>query len=217
MSDSTQTPPADQVTTTTTTATTQDPPAAKTYDEAFVAKLQADHAAAAKKAADLEAKVRSDEEKKLKDANNWEQFAKLKEEEAVAAKAESAKFKQAIVERERITAIREEAMKAGIRKEAIADLNLIDFTELKIETGSDGKVSVTGADKAITRLKALRPYWFGSGTPNVNPNTPSATSSSNTVTWEQLKEAEAKAKKTGSADDQAAYRDTLIKFGQQGK
>lgn len=223
MSDSTQTP-----NTTTTTTTTDDqnttttppadggtPPAPKTYDEAFVSKLQAEHAAAMKKAADLEAANRAAQEKKLKDENQWQEYAKLKEQEAETAKADRERLQKSIVERERMTAIREEAMKAGIRKESINDLGLIDFAEVKIETGSDGKVSVTGADKAIARLKALRPFWFGGTPPAVNTTTPSATSGSNEITWKQLQEAEAKWKKTGSAEDQRAYRETLIKYGQQ--
>lgn len=220
MSDSTQTTTTDTTTTTPAGGDTTPPaaPATKTYDEAFVSKLQAEAAEAKTKAAELEARVRADEEKKLRDNNNWEEYAKRKETEAEEARKETAKLKTSIIEREKTAAIREEALKQGLRKEAIADLSLIDFSELKIETGSDGKVNIANADKAITRLKALRPYWFGSGTPNVNHNTPGATSgSTGEVTWKELQEAEAKAKKSGSAADQQEYRDTLLKYGQQSK
>ena len=127
------------------------------------------------KAKELETKIKQREVEDLKANQHWQQLAELKEKEANEAKEEATKLKTAVINDKKMTALREAAMGAGLRKESIDDLALIDFPELTLETVGEGKFTATGADKAVQRLKTLRPHWFKSGAPKVNTSSPEVT------------------------------------------
>lgn len=166
------------------------------------------------KVKEFEKKIKDDEIKKLENKNQWQEVSKIKEAEAAEANANLAKFKNAFIHTQKMTAMREEALRSKIRKESLSDLSLLDFPELQIQTDSEGDVKVSGADKAIQRLKTLRPHWFESGAPNVNTNSPTVTSGSNAVTYEDVKKAQEIARKTGNYED---YKTVILKFKEQGK
>lgn len=161
------------------------------------------------KANELETLFKKTKEEELTKNQQWQQLAELKEKEANEAIDKAEKLKTAFVQKEKMAAIREAAIQAGIRKESIPDLRLIDFPEIKLETNSEGEFNTSGADKAVQRLKTLRPHWFQSSTPNVNTASPSVTNSSSGVTWDDLKKAEAEAKKTGKYEQ---YKELVLKY-----
>lgn len=158
---------------------------------------------------------RASKERELADLQKnqeWQKVAEIKENEAKAAKEEAEIIKKAFQSRVRHSAIKEAASAAGLRKESIQDLRLIDFPEVKIETDNDGEVNIVGVEKAVQRLKTLRPHWFQSGTPNINPSSPSVTSNSTATSWDSLKKAETEYKKNPSKENESKYRAAIQSF-----
>ncbi len=149
-----------------------------------------------KMAKELESKVKNSEIEKAKKDQEWQRVAEIKEQEAREAQEKLDKFKNGFITDKKLTSIREEALRAGLRKESIDDLSLIDFPEISLDPTDEGNFMVSGADKAVQRLKAIRPHWFSNPTPTVNTNTPSVNGASK-ISIEDLKTAELEAKKTG--------------------
>lgn len=140
----------------------------------------------------------------------WQKVAEIKEKESIESKNKYNELKEAMVRREKYNALVQAALAGGILPEARGDLAHIDLKEMKIDTNDEGDFSVIGADKLVQKLKTLKPHWFKSLAPNINPTTPSATSSSAASSWDNLKKLEAAWKKTNSKADEAAYRDALL-------
>lgn len=114
---------------------------------------------------------------KLKEAKNWQEIARIKEEEAAASRQETNSLKQAVVNQHKSISLRAAASKAGINPSSLDDLDLLDFDEVNVETTSQGKILIHGADAAILRLKTLRPHWFLKSPSAVNPQSPEVRSS----------------------------------------
>jgi hypothetical protein len=185
-------------------------PAPKPNEElsAAMAKLKA----AEERALQAEQQIKSREMQDLTKNNEWQKVAEIKEKEANEHKTKYEGLKEALVRREKYNALAQAALASGIRKEAISDLSLVDLKELKVETTNEGDVTVSGADKMVNKLKTLKPHWFQSQTPNVNPKSPSATSSSTQNNWDALKKAEAEYKKNPSKANETAYREVLLAY-----
>ena len=164
----------------------------------------------AKKYKDLakehEKKNKDRELQELEKNNEWQRIAQMKEEEAKTAREEADKLKNSFVSREKAAAIREAAIGAGLRKESIQDLRLIDFPEIKMETNSEGEFIVSGADKAVMRLKSLRPHWFQAAAPTVNTTTPTVTNSGQNISWAEFKKIEAEYKKAPTRENENKLR-----------
>lgn len=184
-----------------------------TYSKNEYEKLQKEAAEAKKQLKELAEAAKIEKEAKLRENKSWQELSAIKEKEAQEAKARVEKLTSAFVNRERMNALREEAIKAGIKKESLADLRLLDFPELSIQTDSEGEVIISGADKAIQRMKTIRPYWFGNSTPAVNTTTPGVTNSGDgTISWETLTAANKKAEATGNYTE---YKEMLLKYKAQ--
>lgn len=193
----------------------QPPVPEKTYSQADYEKLQKEVLEAKKIAKELSEVAKNEKEAKLRESQSWQELAAVKEKEAAEAAAKVTKLTNAFVGRERLNALKEEAMKAGIKKESLADLRLLDFPELTIQTDSEGEVIVSGADKAIQRLKTIRSHWFGQPAPAVNSSTPGVTNSGEgLVSWDALKDARKKAESSGKYDE---YKEMLLKYKAQQK
>lgn len=168
------------------------------------------------KATELETKFKQRESDELKNNQKWQELAELKEKEAAQAIEEKEKLKSAIVTKEKMSAIREAAIQAGLRKESIPDLRLIDFPEVKLETNSEGEFTASGADKAIQRLKSLRPHWFQTAAPSINSSSPVVTGDSSAITYEKhVKPAQEEYNKNPTAANAEKLKGVLLQFKKQ--
>lgn len=150
------------------------------YDEMFQ-----DLSKAKAKARELEEKTKlyeqEREEIKLRSLKEKEDFKSIAERETERRKAleqkldETTKATQKFFKR---TAIQAEALKAGLYKDAIKDLELLNMDDVEIETTSTGSFNVLGVDKFIERQKSERHYWFNDkSAPNIQTKDPSVTAS----------------------------------------
>lgn len=149
---------------------------------------------------------------KLKETNNWQEIAKVKEEEAVKAKEEADRLKSSFISEKKFSHIKEAALKQGLRTDAIQDLELLSFDDVLVETTSTGKINILGIDRYIQNLKMSRPHWFGSTKTVVNGSIPSTTTHG-TVTKQDLLKLSMEAQKSG---DYTAYQNAMKTY-QQGR
>jgi hypothetical protein len=81
---------------------------------------------------------------------------------------------QSIAKTFKLQAKREQALKAGIREEALQDLEYFPDDELELRRSESGVLDVTGADRWIENLKTSKPYLFkSSSAPNLQGGRPS--------------------------------------------
>jgi len=160
----------------------------------------------------LKQNAKESELQQMKDQERWKEIAALKEKEANDANERTENMGRALQQRERMSAIRTAALQAGIRKDALDDLDLFEYPELKIETTSLGNINIIGAQTAIEALKMRKPYLFSKRSGNINASLPEVVDGGR-ITIDHIMKAEDKFRKSGSADDKAAY----IKITQQYK
>ncbi len=156
----------------------------------------------------LEEQLKSKDLSVLKEKQEWQKIAELKEKEASDKDQELTQLRSGIVYDRKFSAVREAALKSGILESALDDLEMLDFKEVAIETTSMGRINVIGADRFVSELKLKKPHWFGGKGSKVNSNSPE-TVGAKSITWEQLQEAEKKANKTG---DYAPYEKVLRQY-----
>jgi len=168
------------------------------------------------KATELETKFKQREVEELTKNQKWQELAELKEKEASDAIQERDKLKNAFVNKEKMSAIREAAIQAGLRKESIPDLRLIDFPEIKLETNSEGEFNAIGADKAVQRLKSLRPHWFQNAAPSINSSSPVVTGDGNSVSMEAVKKLQDEYSKNPNRANADKLTGALLQFKKQG-
>lgn len=178
--------------------TTETPNDSGVSREEFEA-LKKNFATVAEEKAKLEATVSEIETEKLKSQKKWQELADINEKKAKDAEDKFKNLQGALMKREKMSAIKEEAMKHGILPGSLDDLEVMDWSDVALESTSTGKINVLGAAKAVERFKASKPHWFKSAAANVNTNTPGVDSTTTTtVTKEALNKAELDAKKTGN-------------------
>lgn len=117
----------------------------------------------------LEKKIQELEEKKLQETSDyktlWENEKRSREE----SEGKLEKLRTGWHFNEKINAIKNECLKLGLRPEAEADLELLPLDGAVIETTSQGRVLVNGADQVAQEIKKKKPYWFKSAdVPRVN-------------------------------------------------
>ena len=164
-------------------------------------------------AATLRAEIEAQKTMKLKAENQWQALAEAKEKEVETLKTETKRMNDAIIERERTSALKMKAAALGLRPEAVSDLESLDLTALRIETTNTGKINVLGVSEFADRLKSVKPHWFTDKTPpNVNTTSPRILESGGAITPQDLIAAEREGRKT---KDLTKYRELHTKYQQQ--
>lgn len=151
-----------------------------------------------KQAREFEGKIKDQEVTDLKRQEEWQKVAELKEREASEAVEKSTRLEASFLNERKFSALKNAALANGIRKEALSDLELLDFSDdVAIETTSTGRINVIGAEAAIKRLKADRPYWFGKSMGSINPGSPEIVDGGGEITLDMVMKAQASANKSG--------------------
>lgn len=188
----------------------------KTYSQKDVERIVNELNTYKTKAVELENRFKNQELEAAKTNQEWQKVAELHEKTAKEYEDKFTRFKSAVVQDKKLSAIREEAIRNGVRKESITDLGILDYPEVKLDTDNDGNFIVEGADKAIQRLKTLRPHWFQSDAPKVNAQSPSVTGAGNSTSWDDLKKLESEYKKNPNPANAEKYKSALLAFKASG-
>lgn len=122
-----------------------------------------------KRTAELEQKLGNIESERLKEKEDWKALAELEKNRADKAEADYKNTVSTIVNTQRLSEIKTVAIQSGLRKEAIADLELLDTSEVQVEATSSNRFLVHGATEYVERLKNQKPHWFAKDNPpNIN-------------------------------------------------
>lgn len=159
------------------------------------------------------------EQMKLKghrEKEDWKSVAEHHEQKAKDYETKYEGLKKGLINEKKTHALVVEAQKHGINPQSLPDLELLDFEEISVETTSSGKILVSGQDRAIARLKTMRPHWFTTPIPSVNTTSPNlGRPNSDIVTMADLTAAEEQWKKTKSESDKKHYFETIQKYKSQ--
>ena len=124
----------------------------------------------------------------LKEKQDWKSIAEANEQKAEEFRTKYEGLNKSLIDNAKHSAIKQAALSAGILAQSLPDLELLDFSEIHVETTSGGKILVSGADQAIQGLMKRRPHWFGSKPASVNPASPELHSPETSgMTLEKLK------------------------------
>ncbi len=156
------------------------------------------------------------ETERLKAQDQWKELAERHEKAANEWKEKYTGLTGTIVKDKKLSAVREEALKNGIRQEALSDLDMLELREVQVETTSTGRINVSGANAAIANLKALKPHWFGgAASPGVNVTTPGVVNApTGTISIADLRKAEVEGKKSG---DSTTYYKLVKQYQEQNR
>lgn len=206
---------SNSITVTNPTQETPPPATDPIVDPAFE-RMKADMAKWKARAQQLETDAEKAKLDGLKRAQNWEEVAKVKEQEASEYKTKYEGLSRSLVEEKKFAALKTEALKMGINPASIPDLELLDFAELSVETTNTGKIMVSGADRAIANLKTIRPHWFSAKPAGINPNSPETqTPQSGNVSLADINNAEQAYKKAPTTENKRVLVELIQKFKNQ--
>jgi len=110
---------------------------------------------------------------KLQEKENFKELWELEKQKRAEAEEKSKTIATNYFNGLKNSAIKQEALKAGILDTAIEDLDIIDNSMVEIETTDRGNASVLGAKEFVEALKEKKPHWFKKvGAPNINNANP---------------------------------------------
>jgi hypothetical protein len=159
----------------------------KTVSKAEFDKVLSDMHKYKKTLREIESNKKTAELQALKEKQEWQKIAEMKEQEANEFREQKEKLTKAVVTDKKMSAVREAAMKAGILDSALDDIDLLAWNDVEVETTSTGRINVNGAEDAIKRLKMTKPHWFGKPTTKVNSKIPDVNNQkTDVVTLEKL-------------------------------
>lgn len=104
-----------------------------------------------------------------KGKEDYKTLAEGLEKENGELKSTLQKFKDAVHHTARVGEVKAAALKAGLREEAVADLEGMDLSEVEVEIDASNVIRVKGADDYAAKLKKLKGYMFKApADPNFN-------------------------------------------------
>lgn len=155
--------------------------------------------------------------KGLEDSKQWETLAKQRADKIKELETQLTNTNKSILDRDRFSAVKDACLKAGLRPDAVQDLDIVDLSPVQVEATNKGRTIVHGADDFAAKLKAARPYWFSDAPPNVNTSAPrlGPDGALKKISLDDVKAAEAEYKKSGSRESMQRYQNTVLEFNKQ--
>lgn len=190
------------------------PPAATSYSADEYNKLLSEKQTLTSQRDTLQSQLKNNELTQMKDKEQWKEIAELTTNENDKLTAKLDGMSKAIVQKEKMSAIRTAALQLGIRQDALDVLDRLEFPEVQIETTSLGNFNVVGAKAAVEAIKIKMSFLFGNKSGNLNGSLPEVVDGGN-VTIDQIMKADQKARETGTAEAHAEYKKLAQKFSQQ--
>jgi hypothetical protein len=118
-------------------------------------------------------RIKEMEENSLAEKSNYKELYERKVQEVDKYKVEIEQRDKVFFNSLKNQEIEKEALKLGIRPEALEDIRNMDQGGVITETTSQGHVNVLGATEFVEQLKNTRPFWFRTqGAPTINTGVP---------------------------------------------
>lgn len=115
------------------------------------------------------AKLEEQKTNQLKEKENYKELWEIEKRKREEAENKAVKISKNYLTGLKMSAIEQEALKAGIIPEALSDIRPEDASMVEIETGDKGSVSILGAKEYVEYLKETKKHWFKSfQTPIIN-------------------------------------------------
>lgn len=129
----------------------------------------------------------------LKEKENYKELYEIEKKKRTEAEQKAVKISKDYLTGLKMSAIEQEALKAGILPEALADIRPDDASMVEIETGDRGTITINGAKEYVEYLKEKKKHWFKTGTiPRINNQNPSNPEEPRTLTGRELVELQKK-------------------------
>lgn len=164
---------------------------------------------------EMERKLSEIETKQLQEKEDYKTLAEKRLEQVNELTGKYEGLKSSIYTNHQMSAVKEEALKAGLRPEAVEDLELLDVEGVAVEMTNTGKVTVVGAKDFVDGLKNSRKHWFKPQIPNVNSGSGSFTPATGSVTAQDVGKLEREAQRKKTPESKAAYLGALAEFKKQ--
>lgn len=138
----------------------------------------------ARKASEAQAQL----EGTLQAEKKYKQLAEIREKEIKELRVKDSQRSQAVAATFKSSEKQRLAIEAGIRPEALGDIDYFPDDELELRRTEGGKLDVSGGEQWIKNLKESKSYLFKSSTaPNVPGGRPSAmTTGTEKINWSEL-------------------------------
>lgn len=155
--------------------------------------------------------------KDLEAQNRYKELYEAATKERDEAQTEAKRIRESFVNERKYSAVKTAAVAAGLRQEALDDLEATELDLVEVETTSKGRLNVLGVNEQIKKLQQAKPHWFGGKkAPNVNSGNPKVNGGGDAgdgagITMDQVRALEKKAR-TGTTADKQAYHDAVIRF-----
>lgn len=149
-------------------------------------------------AQDLRKRLDSEEVTRLREKEDFKTLAEREKKRADEVEERLRKRDAFYNNETKLAAVKQAALKAGIRAEAESDLPLLSLEGVTVEVTNQGRFIVHGAEAYIEDLKRQKPHWFKTTkAPTVNSgstsnSTPAGSFDPENLTPEKLLEAEKK-------------------------
>ncbi len=128
---------------------------------------------AAAETAKLKQQLEEIQTNQLQEKENFKQLWENEKTKRQEAEEKNKSLSQTVFNNFKMSAIKEQAIKAGILDTAIEDLDVIDKSMVEVETTDRGTINVLGANEFVESLKERKPHWFRKlGAPTINNGTP---------------------------------------------
>lgn len=149
----------------------------------------------------------------MKEKSDYKSLAEKFEKELVDEKEKNKRLVQGTVYDKKLSAVQASLRAKGLRKEAEIDVERLDLSDIEVETTSHGRINLIGVEEFVERQKQLRPHWFQSSAPRINPGSPDVVNSSgDRITTKMLSDLYDKGARNG---DLTAYRSALQQYQKQ--
>lgn len=96
----------------------------------------------------------------LKSKEDYKTLSESLEAQVGTLQSENSKLKDSIFHTSRVGAVKDAAVKLGLRSAALSDIEAMDLDEIKVAVGDDRMIRVEGAGEYANKLKTLKPYLF---------------------------------------------------------
>jgi len=126
--------------------------------------------------AELAKQLEATQTAQLQEKENYKQLWENERQKREAAEKKNQDLSTTVFNNFKTSAIKEEALKAGILDTAVDDLDMLDTSIVEVETTDKGNINIHGASNFVEDLKARKPHWFKkAGAPTINNGTPGET------------------------------------------